>query len=318
MKKLLSLVLGSLTLGLILTTGCATDPSAIKINKPISMPLFYDNGGIRATSNSEFTQERYFPKKNVVLRYFSEKNLKAGNIAATWDYLSKSEAGKKKCREEIKATTKSGEIPAITFLISRNGESGPLGTFPNITDDQINQAKEMIKELVEEGIAVFPCLYVDDPSGSIPKWWEIEKHMNSWIRVNNGIKKYVTGYILSIETNEKANSKNHIEGSITAMRAYMAGVDYYGTHMEFGKRGRYTWTGGGTTPNNADIIILELWDPHKGDAMGLNGVKNRYNHIKPRVGILRLIWQEWNLNPNGSINKQQREWLKSKKEWGVG
>jgi len=63
MKKL---ILGSLMLGLILTFICGCnpndDPSAIKIDKPVSMPLFYDNGGIRS-SDSIYIQEKYF--KNI-------------------------------------------------------------------------------------------------------------------------------------------------------------------------------------------------------------------------------------------------------------
>ena len=313
MKKLFgSLVLGSLFLGLFLTSGCITppwsEPSAIKINKPVSMPLFYDNGGVRSASDS-FMQERYFSKRNITTR----------GLDGTWNYLSKSEAGRKKCREQIKAATKSGEIPAITFLISRNGESGPLGSFPNVTDDQINQAKELIKELVKDGIAVFPCLYVDDPSGSMPRWTEIEKHAPSWARVHNGIGKYVTGYVLSIESNELANNAEQIRGCINVIRVYMPGVDYYGTHLMWGASGRYTWTGGSSTPSNADFILLEApWHPNQGDAQGLRGIQNLYNNVKPRVGGLRLIWHEYNLNPGGTIIQQQREWLKTKDEWGVG
>ena len=307
MKKLL---FGSLIVGLMLVlNGCnpGGDPSAIKIDKPISMPLFYDNGGIRA-ADSPYLQQKYF------------STVKAGNVDATWNYLNKSEAGRKKCRDEIKAVTKSGEIPAITLLISTDGCAGPLNGFPNVTDEQISQATTMIKELVKNGIAVFPCLYVDDPSGSMPIWNAIEKHMAVWTRIHNGIGKYVTGYVLSIETNERANNAEEIRGCINVIRVAMPGVDYYGTHMMFGNSGgRYSWTGGSSTPSNADFILLEApWHPAQGDAQGMNGIQNLYNNVKPKVGALRLIWDEYNLNPNGNINKQQREWLKTKGEWGVG
>ena len=318
MKKLLLTFL----IGLVLSfNGCdPLDPSAIKINKPISMPLFYNNGGVRSTSpdtlsadtSISFMERRYFSK-------LKGSNLKASNLDSTWCYLNKSEAGKKKCREQIKAVTKSGEIPAITFLIAVGDCGGPLGGFPNVTDDQINQAKEMIKVLVKEGIAVFPCLYVDDPSGSCPRWPDIEKHMTIWTRIHNGIGRYVTGYVLSIESNELANNAEQLRGCINVIRVAMPGVDYYGTHMAFGSSGRYSWTGGSSTPSNADFILLEApWHPNQGDAQGLRGIQNLYNNVKPRVGGLRLIWHEYNLNPSGNIIIQQREWLKTKGEWGVG
>ena len=311
MSMFTKISLSLLMVGLFLTAGCITEPSAIKIDKPISMPLFYDNGGVRLASKAN--ENSYMQ-----CRYFS--NIKASSLDGTWNYLSKSEAGRKKCREQIKAVTKSSEIPAITFLLSRNGESGPLGGFPNVTDDQINQAKELIKELVEDGIAVFPCLYVDDPSGSIPRWTEIEKHASTWARVHNGIGRYVTGYVLSIESNELANNVEQLRGCINVIRVYMSGVDYYGTHMMFGNSsGRYSWTGGSSTPSNADFILLEApWHPNQGDAQGLTGIQNLYNNVKPKVGGLRVIWHEYNLNPPGPINLQQRDWLKTKDEWGVG
>ena len=297
-------------IGLVLSfNGCdPLDPSAIKINKPISMPLFYDNGGVRSVSdNLSYVQQKYF------------SNIKAGNLDGTWNYLNKSEAGRKKCREQIKAATKSGEIPAITFLISTEGCAGPLSGFPNVTDEQIAQTKVLVKELVQEGIAAFPCLYVDDPYGSMPVWTQIEQHIAVWTRIHNGIGRYVTGYVLSIETNEKANNVEQIRGCINVVRVAMPGVDYYGTHLMWGASGRYSWTGGSSTPGNADFILLEApWHPNQGDAQGLRGIQNLYNNVKPRVGGLRLIWHEYNLNPNGSINLQQREWLKTKGEWGVG
>lgn len=311
MKKLL---FGLLTIGIMLfLNGCNPDgdPGAIKIDKPISMPLFYENAGIRSLDEGSYLDKKYFSGVAGV------KDSTRG-VDSTWNYLNKSADGRKKCRDEIKAATKSGEIPAITFLISTEGCGGPLSNFPNVTDEQINQAAELIKELVKEGIAVFPCLYVDDPSGNIPNWTKIEQHMAAWTRIHKGIGKYVTGYALSIESNELANNTEQIRGCINVIRVSMPDVDYYGTHMEFGASGRYSWTGGATTPSNADFILLETWDPHKGDAMGLNGMINKYNNIKPRTGALKLIWQEYNLNPNGNINKQQREWLKTKGEWGVG
>jgi len=317
MKKSL---LASLLMGLVLA-GCITpifEPSAIKIDKPISMPLFYDNGGIRSINEDSYINKKYFSAKKFLGITIS--SVKAGNVDGTWNYLNKSEAGRKKCRNEIKATCKDGEIPAISFLISTDGCGGPLSGFPNVTDEQISQAKALIKELVQEEIAVFPCLYVDDPYGAMPKWWEIEKHMTSWSRINSQIGRYVTGYVLSIESNEKANNKGHLEGCINAMKAYMPGAYFYGTHMMFGNTsGRYSWTGGSSTPSNADFILLEApWHPAQGDGQGLRGIQNLYNNVKPKVGTLRLIWHEYNLNPNGTINKQQRDWLKTKGEWGVG
>jgi len=312
MKKLL---LASLLTSIFLAfTGCNPDPfdpSAIKIDKPISMPLFYDNGGVRSTADD--STDSYLYKK-----YFA--NIKASNLDSTWNYLSKSDAGRKKCRDDIKANTKSGEIPAICFMISTEGCAGPLSGFPNVTDDQIAQAKAIIKEALEDGLAIFPCLYVDDPSGSMPNWTKIEQHMAVWTKIHNGIGKYVTGYALSIESNELANNAEQIRGCINVIRVSMPGVDYYGTHMMFGNSGgRYSWTGGSSTPSNADFILLEApWHPAQGDAQGMNGIQNLYNTVKPKTGALKLIWHEYNLNPNGNMNHQQREWLKTKGEWGVG
>ena len=306
MKKILLALLAALTL----SAGCVTpifEPSAVKIDKPVSMPLFYDNGGIKSI-DGDYMQKKYY------------SNIKAGNVDSTWNYLSKSEAAKKKCREEIKATVKSGEVPGITFMISTEGCGGTLSGFPNVTDEQIAQAKEMIKELCKEGFVTYACLYVDDPSGTMPKWWEIEKHQVAWTRINNEIGKYISAYVLSIEQNEKANNKSHIEGTINAMKAYMPGAYFYGTHMMFGQTSdRYSWVGGSSTPSNADFILLEApWHPAQGDSQGINGIQNLYNNVRAKVGALKLIWHEYNLNPNGNINKQQREWLKTKGEWGVG
>jgi hypothetical protein len=314
MKKLL---LASL-LGIVLSfSSCITpffDPSAIKINKPVSMPLFYDNGGVRSIANDSTNDYIYN-------RYFANiKGVKASNLDSTWNYLSKSDAGRKKCRDDIKSNTKSGEIPAICFMISTEGCAGPLSGFPNVTDDQIAQAKAMIKEALEDGLAIFPCLYVDDPSGSIPVWTKIEQHMAVWTRIHNGIGRYVTGYALSIESNELANNAEQIRGCINVIRVAMPGVAFYGTHMMFGQTSsRYSWIGGSSTPSNADFILLEApWHPNQGDAQGMSGIQNLYNTLKPKTGALKLIWHEYNLNPNGNMNHQQRDWLKTKGEWGVG
>jgi hypothetical protein len=111
------------------------------------------------------------------------------------------------------------------------------------------------------------------------------------------------------------------------MRVAMPNGKKYGVHMQFHAAGyRYIWLGSsnGTTPNNVDFIACEQWQPQQGDAAGLNGMKESYNAIRQREPKMPIIWDEWNLNPNGNINKQQRDWLKQqrynggKKELGVG
>ena len=59
-----------------------------------------------------------------------------------------------------------------------------------------------------------------------------------------------------------------------------------------------------------------------GDAEGMTGIKRDYQAIRARENI-KLIFHEFNLNAEGGIFLQQREWLKKqlyngKLEWGVG
>lgn len=320
MKRLVAmtmLVVAALTL-----IGCSTidninpwsDPKAIKIDKPISMPLFY----VRTVALSAEQKNHVLP--TYIDQRYGQQVLQAGTVDTTWVYLQKNANQRKECRDKVKATCRSGEQPAMTFLISTKDCAGPLSGFPNVTDAQIEEAKVMIREVVEDGIAVFCCLYVDDPSGSMPNWTKIEQHKAVWTKINNGIGRYVTAYVLSIESNELASDATHLKNCINVMKAAMPGAYYYGTHMAFHGTGRYVWVGGPTTPSSADFILLEApWHPNQGNAQGMNGIKELYNSVKPRVGGLRLIWHEYNLDPDGNMNKQQRDWLKDKKiEWGVG
>lgn len=231
-----------------------------------------------------------------------------GKLAATWDYTAKSEAERKHCREYIRNLTTDDEQPAILFLIC------------NVSPEVIADAA---RECCEDEIAVFGTLYVDDPDSArpkLPRWWEIEDHVETWKAVHKKAGKYFTGLILSIETNEQAESATHIAGCISVMRDVFPGAQYYGTHLEFNgasQASSYRWTGGDSTPSNVNVIIVELCDPAKGDAIGLNGIKNIYNKLaaaekKPFAA------QEYSLHPGGMIYIQQHEWLRSQKPWGAG
>ena len=106
------------------------------------------------------------------------------------------------------------------------------------------------------------------------------------------------------------------------MKNIMPGVEYYGTHLQWhANNGSYAWLGSvnKTTPKNVNMLLVEnSWDPHKGDAVGLQGMKNEYTVIKQREPTLKLIIHEYNLNPSGNVYKAQKEWLRTQKPFGVG
>ena len=237
-------------------------------------------------------------------------------IMMTWGYLSWTDAKKKACRDAIKAGALPGETPAITFCLTPHNINGGLveDSMLAVGDDALDWLELKCKELIEDGIAVFPCLYVDDAA---PRWWEIEKHVAVWKRVHERIKKYVTGYILSIETNEHANNVAHIDGCMVVMRSVMPGVDFYGTHLQWKSGGRYSWNGG-NVPKSANIILAEFsWDPNKGDAVGLQPVKNEFYDIQRANPALKWVAHEINVNADSATGKAQTAWLRSAGAWGV-
>ena len=222
------------------TIGNIVDTKRVEIKSQISMPLFYTKSGTKAdgiVDTNTFMYQRYFSQCEGL------KDVKGlANIDGTWDYLAKSESDRKRCREAILETCKNGETPAITFCLSAQagntsfaGKMWNNATFPNVDADGLKEVTDLIKELCREGIAVFPCLYSD---GGGPSWTKIGNAnvMAGWKTVNDSIGQYVTGYVLSIESNEEAQSLDQLQKALAAMRTAMPGVPFMGTHMQFHKR----------------------------------------------------------------------------------
>lgn len=285
---------------------------AIKLGDKVFMPLFYNYTSVSALEEAVFKQSYIYNK------YFKAA---ATNIRATWDYMNKNEAERKFLRDFIKANAVNGETPAMTWCLSPYGVNG--NTIPDnmssVSVDALNVIEARCKEAVKDGIAVFLCLYVDD---AVPRWFEIEKHKAVWKKVHDRVGYLVTGYVLSIETNEYANNVGHIEGCINVMRSVMSGVDHYTTHLQFAAKNShgYEWIGSTnkSTPKNITMLLVEMsWDPHKGDAVGVQGVKNEYAAIKQREPSLRLIVHEYNINSMSATGKAQREWLRTQSPFGV-
>jgi len=258
-------------------------------------------------------------KDNICMPLFYSGS--SGNVLNTWTYLNMSHSGQEQCRRMIKAAARSWETPAITFLLSPSNEAGGIfdEPFPTINESDLEWACEAIEELVEDGIAVFPTLYTDD---KLPWWYDARDHMAGWKRVHEVIGKHVNGYMLSIESEEQAASIGELQDRIQVMREVMPGVDYYGTHMHWkgkSKRSSYRWLGGSTTPENANLILAEnSWHPNQGDRMGVEKLKIEAQAIIANNSGIKLVMQEYNMNPAGSIAQAQREALRELKPFGVG
>lgn len=245
----------------------------------------------------------------------------SGGVIATWAYMSQNDSERKNIRNQIKSKAVSGETPAITFILTPYNENGH--TIPddmsNVSDNALNTIRAMCEELVKDDIAIFLCLYVDD---HVPFWMEIGKnnHIEIWKKVHNKVGDIINGYLLSIETNEKATSKGHIEGCINVMRNAMPGADYYSTHLQWiANNGRYSWIGGNTTPNNINLVWVEYsWDPRNGDAVGVEKMKNEYGAINHNNQNINLVHQEYNLNSGSATEGLQRAYLRSQRAWGIG
>lgn len=257
----------------------------VKIGDHVFMPLFYRNTG--------------------------------GNPDSTWGYLSKSDAEREHLRNTIKSDAESDETCAICFCLTPDNINGGLigNSMAMVSEASLTVIEAHCKKLVESNIAVFICLYVDDPNGNMPRWWEIEKHLNIWIAVHNRIKSYVTGYILAIESNEKGN-QGSIQHCIQKMRDNLPGVDFYGTHLQWKSGGAYSWSGG-NAPSNANIILMETRnDPHSDVSAGF--VMGDYNEVKGSNPNLNFIVHEYNLNVDSSNFKATRAALRNSNAWGVG
>ena len=244
-----------------------------------------------------------------------------GKTLSTWPYLSMPYGQQKRVRGRIKGMAKFVEQPAIALLLNPNNEAGHIwNEFPNVHKENLATAAQALRELVEDGIAVFATLYNDDPSGSMPRWWEIEKYPAAWSEINKAIGSYVTGYILSIETNERCESVGQLQHCIYLMSIAMPGVELYGTHLQWKAAGAgYRWCDKGSTPYNAQIILAEnSWQPQRGDAAGLAGVQREYGEIARAVDMGKVVMHEYGLNMSGKVFQTQRDWLRDQNVKGIG
>jgi hypothetical protein len=245
-----------------------------------------------------------------------------GDIASTWNYLAQSDAARKHLRAYLKANAAKGETPAITFLLTpRNCNNGLVeDDMAAVSDSGLNMLRSRCEELAADGIAIFPCLYNDDPEKDMPKWWEISQHVGIWKKVHEKIGDLVNGWLLAIENNERAASRQDIEARLSVMHGCLPGADYYGTHLQWrSDNGKYCWANSAGTPANLNLILVEnSWDPHHGDAAGLDKFKTEIRAILGQAAGLKLVGHEYNLNANSNIALQQRAHLRETSIWGVG
>lgn len=241
-------------------------------------------------------------------------------VTGSWEYLSRNAARQKEIRDYIKCNAVSGETPAIALCLSPNDIAGGIWLqFPDRLDEtRLPWLVERLEELCRDKIAVFATLYVDDAA---PRWTDLAQHTEGWSRLWEHIRPCVSGCLVSIEQNEKARTRQQIEATIESMKAVMPGAQLYGTHLQFhGAGAGYCWRGGGETPRNADIILMEAsWNPDAGDRMGVQGVQSQHVMMMDS-GIVRerVVWHEYNLNAGGSIESEQRAYLRGCGLKGVG
>lgn len=241
----------------------------------------------------------------------------ATGLRSTWNYLSQSDEDRKAFRDYVKLNAASGETPAICFLLTPFDEGGAILSNDMIVNGgMLKKAVVKIKELVKDGIAVFACNYTDDAN---PRWWMISSHVPAWRTVHDAIGRYVSGYCLSIETNEHANNKNHIEGCIEVMRSVMPGAQHYTTHLQWkSDNGKFCWRGESSRPQNITCLLVEnSWQPQRGDTANVGGLEREFNEIERADGRIKKIWHEFNINP-AQIMQKQRDLLRSKNPFGVG
>lgn len=242
----------------------------------------------------------------------------SGQINSTWNYLAMDDTEKRHLREYITANAKPGETPAICFCLTPSRISGGLidDKMLAVTDGMLDYLEAKCKELLEDGIAIFFTLYVDDAA---PRWWEIGMHQSVWKRVSERVGKYATGAILSIETNEHAAGVGQIDACIQIMRGLFPGRQHYGTHLQWlASNQKYQWRGGNTTPPSASVILVEYsWDPSRGDSVGVVGLEREYNAIMDAEDQARLAHHEYNLHAESGTAQKQREWLRNQNAWGV-
>jgi len=248
-----------------------------------------------------------------------------GGTAATWDYLNKSKDDQKYCRDMILNMCKSGETPAICFLLTPGYEAGSVfDHFPKINEYNLSHAIDAMRECAWDGIAVVPCLYTDDkPANPVThKGWfyEIESYEKEWGYIHERIKRYVSAYCLSIESNEQCKTVSALQHYIYLMGKFMPGKPC-GVHLQWQSRGsgNYVWNSLASTPENADFILVEFsWHPDNGDSKDVSGLQSEMLIIQTELKDKKLLFHEFNMNPAGEIMPEQRERMRSYRPWGVG
>lgn len=241
-----------------------------------------------------------------------------GGVGSTWAYMRGDEGWRSYLRSYIMLHRNSGETPAICFLLTPDDCNGGFipNNIPVLNEGQLAAIHARVVELVREGIAVFPCLYNDDPNGNMPRWWEMEQHLAVWKQVHAKIGDLVTGYILSIESNEKKNLGG-VQHYIQMMRDIMPGVPFYGTHVQWKARGSPYYWDGGNVPFNANIILVETSNDPNQD-VSADHVLREYNDIKSANPNLKFVMHEYNLNVNSQNFNNTRSRLRSSGAWGIG
>jgi len=188
----------------------------------------------------------------------------------------------------------TGYQPSITFLLSPPDEAG------NITDNNISNInninlKKVINKIAYFGvnnIASIPCLYTDDKD---PDWRSINNHINNWKIIHNYMKNYISGYLLSIETNEKANNINNIRNAFNIMKNNLSGVELYSTHLQYKSSG-IDWNKESDLFSELNIIFVEnSWSPTDAKDIDINKFSNEIEEIAKNNPNKKMIFIEYNV-----------------------
>lgn len=247
-------------------------------------------------------------------------------MAMTWDYLNKSKSDQKYCREMILNMAQKDETPAIVFLLSPGYEAGSaFDHFPNINEANLAIVVEAIRECAWDGIAALGCWFTDDkPANPVTRegwFYQIENYQGVLQYVHARIGRYISGYCLSIESNEQCKTVSALQHYIHLMKKYM-GNKPCGTHLQWQSKGAdgYVWNSDASTPQNADFILAEFsWHPNQGDKHGVEGIDREQPLIQAACGKnIKLLYHEYNLNPIGKLMTAQRKKLRKTGAWGVG
>lgn len=234
-----------------------------------------------------------------------------GKLETTWDILNKDKNEIKFIVEFIKSTCPRYYQPAITFLLSPADEAGNI-TDKNlvmINNDNLNKAIEKMKYFIDNNIAVFPCLYTDDKN---PDWRDIEKHINIWKTIHNKIKDCVSGYLLSIESNERFRDIKVLKDAFIVMKSMLSGVEIYSTHLQYNSSD-YRWVTEGNLFAELKYIFVETsWQPTAGNSIDIDKFKSEIDAIVTNNPSKKLVIIEYNTDVVGHKANEQRMYLINK------